>query len=299
MSSTAAMRDVPYYESAERSAPTLLFGLTSNEHVRFDMAKKSLQQLLNGVTVFGDYTVIGEGKDSPKNRYALCLCKCGAVKDVDVAKLRSGRSTCCKGCAAKSPKRITNLRHGMAGSAEYNAWSSMIDRCYREKSHNYQRYGGRGIKVCDRWKSSFDNFLSDMGLRPSPNHSIDRIDNDGDYRPDNCRWATPTQQQANRRVTRTAVYRGKEVPISELERKAGLPRGVMAARLDLGWSVERAMSEPGRNKRPTHFVFGEFLTTKQICERFGIERQAFNRRIRQGWAPEDAVNHYRKDRNDH
>lgn len=293
MNSPVAMRDVSYFESTDMGAPTPMIGLTISEHERFDMAKKSLQELLNGVTVFGDYTVIGEGKPSPKGRYALCLCKCGSTRDVDVSKLRSGRSTCCKECAAKSPKRITNLRHGMSGSAEYNAWASMIDRCYRENSHNYQRYGARGIAVCDEWRGSFEAFIRDMGCRPSSNHSLDRIDNDGDYEPANCRWATPKQQQANRRVTRTVVYGGREVPISELERKAGLARGVMAARLDLGWSVERAMSEPGRNKKPTHLVFGELLTTKQICEKFSIDRQSFNRRLRQGWTPEDAINHYR------
>src|SRR5690606_28020812 len=109
MNSPAAMRDVSYFESTDMGAPTPMIGLTNSEHERFDMAKKSLQQLLDGVTVFGDYTVIGEGKDSPKNRYALCLCKCGAVKDVDVAKLRSGRSTCCKECA-RSEEHTSELQ---------------------------------------------------------------------------------------------------------------------------------------------------------------------------------------------
>lgn len=257
------------------------------------MARKSLSEILGGRTVFGSYTVLGDGSPDPKNRRVLCRCSCGVEREVDAGKLRSGRSTCCKSCAAKSPDRITNLRHGMSKSSEYSAYRSMIKRCKNPEYHNYKDYGARGINVCSRWQESFESFINDMGLKPSREHSIDRVDNDGNYEPGNCRWALPVEQQANRRVTRKVVFGGEEVPVSILEKQAGLAKGVLSSRLDMGWSLERALSEPGRIKRPKYFVFGEEMSTKQICERFGIQRQSFNMRLRQGWSAEDAVIHYR------
>lgn len=258
------------------------------------MARKSLAELLGYKKVFGDYIVIGEGKKCSKGRYALCRCKCGTEKDVGVDKLRTGRSTCCKSCAAGSEKRITSLTHGMSGSPEYYAWISMMERCNNPKAHNFKRYGARGITVCESWAGSFEEFFSDMGLRPSKRHSLDRKDNDKGYYAENCRWALPVEQSANRDITRKVLLNGEMVPVSILEKKAGLAKGVLSYRLDAGWSLDRALSEPGLIKKPKHSVFGEMLSTKEICDKFGVERQSFNMRLRQGWHPEEAVNHYRK-----
>ena len=140
-------------------------------------------------------------------RYS-CQCDCGNSIDVTVPDLRSGNTVSC-GCWKIEATKRSNTTHGKSisvsrsgkATTEYHSWRGMIDRCTNERHISYKFYGARGIKVCDRWRSSFEDFLSDMGEKPSKLHSIDRINGDGDYSPDNCRWATGKQQFANQRVS--------------------------------------------------------------------------------------------------
>lgn len=114
-------------------------------------------------------------------------------------RLRDGDSLSC-GCARKY-EGINNPRyqHGLSHTQEYAAWLHAVQRCFNPSDASYRRYGGRGITVCDRWRDSFENFLADMGMKPSPELELERRDNDGNYEPDNCYWATRIQQQANKR----------------------------------------------------------------------------------------------------
>lgn len=126
-----------------------------------------------------------------------CRCDCGAYASVQGGLLRSGDTRSC-GCLQDETRRTMNLRHGMAGTRVYRIWSHMRRRCKDPRAIRWLQYGGRGIRVCERW-AQFENFFKDMGEPPTPTHSIDRIDVDGNYEPHNCRWATPKEQAANKR----------------------------------------------------------------------------------------------------
>lgn len=253
------------------------------------MARKSLAELLNWKSDFGDYKVIGEGKHCQKGRYALCRCKCGAIKDVGVDKLRTGRSTCCKDCAATSPKRVTSVTHGMSKTSEFSAWRSMIQRCHNPNSQQFYRYGGRGIYVCQEWLDCFEEFFEDMGKKPSSRHSLDRIDNNKGYEKGNCRWALPVEQSANRRVTLKTEVAGGLIATSMLASSVGLSPATLAARLKSGWRIDRAISEPALDKNPVHDVNGRMMKASEIETEYGVKRWNFNSRLRKGMTVLEAI----------
>lgn len=146
---------------------------------------------------FGKIVVIGvAGKDRYRNKLYACLCDCGSITSVKAANLRSGNTRSC-GCAIGEHISEAMLIHGASHSPTYRSWAAMWTRCTNPNYRNWHRYGGRGIRVCERWES-FANFLADMGERSSLMLTLDRIDPDGDYEPDNCRWATWSVQRLNR-----------------------------------------------------------------------------------------------------
>lgn len=147
---------------------------------------------------FGRWTVLKRDENkTTRDSYWLCQCSCGTTRSVVRQYLQDGTSQSC-GCLRA--ELLTS--HGMYKSPEYTAWYSLIQRCTNQNNPRYPSYGGRGIEVCERWQNSFIDFYDDMGPRPSKNHSIDRINNDGNYEPSNCRWTTRKVQQNNRRNSR-------------------------------------------------------------------------------------------------
>ena len=135
--------------------------------------------------------------------------------------------------------------HGLAGTSINDCYHSMKSRCYNKNDKDYALYGGRGIKVCKRWRDSFEAFFEDMGPKPSPKYSLDRYPNkDGDYEPGNCRWATWREQQNNRRNNRRLTLNGKTHTITQWERITGISNHTIRARIRMGWSVEKALTTP-------------------------------------------------------
>lgn len=135
----------------------------------------------------------------------------------------------------------------MKNSPEYTAWVNMRGRCLNPNNAGYKNYGGRGIMVCTRWKA-FTAFYADMGPRLLPSLTIDRINNDGDYEPGNCRWATQKQQRRNARSNHHLTFHGETMCMSEWEERLGMNPSVLSSRIRRGWNVERALTEPLHNR---------------------------------------------------
>lgn len=198
---------------------------------------------------FGRWTVLGPALKQGPHVCVLCACECGTVRVVQAPNLRSGRSVSC-GCFRREdpPRRFTT--HGGCGTPEYQVWEQMKARCLNPNHTYYYNYGGRGITVCARWRSSFAHFLQDMGSRPSPQHTLDRINNDGPYGPENCRWATRAQQSNNTRRNRLLTYKGETLTLAEWAERQGIPYKTLLARLHRDWSDEDALTKLVRRQRP-------------------------------------------------
>lgn len=192
---------------------------------------------------FTSLTVVGSaGVNKHHESLWECQCDCGRAVTVVASHLRRGSAKSC-GCYRLSLR--TTHGHSRKGqlTLTYRIWQHMRTRCYNPGDNRYSYYGARGIKVCDRW-NKFENFLEDMGECPVE-MSIDRINNDGDYEPGNCRWATRSEQMNNRTVSRAIEWLGETRTLTEWARRLEMPMKTLWARLYVcGWSVNRALSTP-------------------------------------------------------
>jgi len=195
---------------------------------------------------FGRLVVIQTRGVPGKPRSAVCRCDCGRITHVDRGKLRSGHTRSC-GCLKEDTSRARCFKHGGNGTREHRTWQSMLRRCETPTTPSFRYYGGRGIKVCARWHD-FAVFLADMGPRPAGT-SLDRINNDGDYEPGNCRWATPLIQSRNSRHNRILEFRGESHCVSEWAEILGVPPLRLMMRLHRGASIEETLTEPNRYGR--------------------------------------------------
>jgi len=178
----------------------------------------------------------------------ICYCDCGKKCTVKSSNIKSGVTSSC-GCFNREISSARAYKHGNATpgkvTSEYKAWDNMIRRCTKENHPSYYIYGGRGIKVSDSWLKSFENFINDMGTRPSKKHSIDRINNDGNYEPSNCRWATQKDQCRNRANTIYVFYKGNKTTLVECAENLGIKYSLLYDRFIKYQSIEEAILKCG------------------------------------------------------
>lgn len=197
---------------------------------------------------FGRLVAININRTGPKGALWFCRCDCGGGKIVRADSLRSGATRSC-GCLTRENKSIGNKTrtHGLSRTPLYQQWAAMLRRCENPNSTKYADYGGRGIKVCERWHS-FPNFLADMG-QPANGLELDRINNNGHYESANCRWVTRREQMQNTRANRVIEFNGERKTLTAWAKARDLTVGTLWSRLNTcDWSVEKALLTPGPKK---------------------------------------------------
>lgn len=238
--------------------------------------------------VFGNLTVIRYIGHRGRHRAWLCECKCG--NRIEVPTCGVPQKTSC-GCI----RNHGTWTHAMTGTPTWRTWQRMKARCVHRGSVGYKNYGGRGITMCSRWRDSFEAFLEDMGPRPAE-HSIDRIDSDGNYEPGNCRWATQREQSRNKRTSRFVTVEGLTLTYSEWSDRLGGNKNCVQARVARGWSEVDAVLIPLNHRRGnreprvrTITVDGLTLSIGEWADRIGATRTTIHARLTMGWSEADAV----------
>ena len=202
--------------------------------------------MVNGITV-----VMRAGNQAGKPAWK-CVCRCGAPFTTNSGPLRRGKAAGCAQCA-KAARIGFATKHGDLGSPEYVSYSAMKGRCGNPSDQRYSRYGGRGIKVCERWLDSYANFLEDMGRKPTRKHTLERIDLNGNYEPANCVWATLSEQANNRSNNTRIEISGRTQTMTQWARESGVNRTVILRRMKRGLSgpalIEKANQEAKNEHR--------------------------------------------------
>lgn len=263
--------------------------------------------------LFGRLSVLGDAKTSPPKW--LCRCQCGNEIFVSTSCLRSGNTTSC-GCLRIENVKKKNTKHGGSfRKSEYKSWYGMIQRCTNPEHHKYHLYGGRGITVCDRWLD-FKAFLEDMGPKPNSRLTIDRMDGNKGYTPNNCRWADAVTQNNNRSNTMAIYIDGRKMRLDELKRiyNSTLKTSVISRRIKRGWNLEDAFTKPlmpndkgvkfdekvkekireshAKSAKAKRFnIEGRMLTISEVIAIYGSEVDAntLYKRLSRGWSLEEAT----------
>lgn len=209
---------------------------------------------------FGRWTVVRFVENRKAKLMWQCRCDCGTERLVHGGNLRKGLTISC-GCHRNEVMSVIKRTHGASGykgkdrGPLYVTWSDIRRRCYTPSAINFQHYGGRGIKMCDRWKdgesgmTGYECFVADMGPKPSRRHTVERKDTNGDYGPSNCEWATRDAQARNKRNNRWVVFGGQRMIITDAIKASGIPPWTVHERLAAGWSEDRALTQPVRKRR--------------------------------------------------
>lgn len=231
---------------------------------------------------FNRWTVLSYAHTS-KRRMAFwnCRCECGTERVVDGQSLRNGRSKSC-GCwnlEVRSTEGGLTMRH----RGEYDVYRFMLRRCTDPENESYEGYGGRGITICDRWLESFTNFFEDMGPRPTPKHQLDRIDNNGNYCKENCRWTTKLVQANNTRTNKLIEYNGETKTLADWARQYGLTHDALQTRLSkYQWPIEKALTTKARPRLEGITYQGKTQTLIEWSKELGIHERTLRHRLKSG-----------------
>lgn len=221
----------------------------------------------------------------------VCVCACGVEKRISTSNLTLGKSRSC-GCLSAEITSALSRTHGLTQSRAYRIWAQMRGRCNLVTNHSYPHYGGRGIKVCERWEN-FENFLSDMG-HPPDGLTLDRTDNDGDYTPGNCKWKSRKEQSRNKRSNVLIEYQGKRLCISDVAEAISVAPQTLGKRIREGWPIDAAINHPvssGAKFDKLISFKGESLGLCQWAKKLGIHKSTLANRFRRGWTIERALTH--------
>lgn len=240
--------------------------------------------------VFGRLTVIAPRVAVIQKAYHhLCRCECGTEKLIMTSNLTLGKSKSC-GCLSREVTGRRASTHGMSKTPEYMTWSRMWRRCTCPSVERYPQYGGRGISVCDDW-GSFENFYRDMGPKPSPKHSIGRINNDGNYCKSNCRWETQEEQSSNTSTNVFLEHDGIRLTIAQWARRLGISANAIQQRQRVGMPIERIL-EPAHLSKRSITVDGVTKLTTEWMRDADIPISSFYHHQRKGMSKEDIVRKY-------
>lgn len=237
---------------------------------------------------YGKWTVIRLESEDRWRKDWLCRCECGLEKTVEGRLLRRGESKGCISCARKG-RGNSQYRHGHAAksntSKTYRSWRDMLKRCSNPKVPHYNNYGGRGISVCSRW-AKFENFLEDMGEKPFPTAQVDRIDVNGNYEPENCRWVTNRANANNRRNNVMLTLGEKTQSMAQWSSELNINYATLRDRKESGWSDFKALTTPVR-----YLGFTYKGVTKSVGDwavELGMNQNTLAGRLRRGWSIERA-----------
>lgn len=255
---------------------------------------RSMNNDLTGQTFFR-WTVLSRNYDTNSKGSAWnCICDpqhggCGTERVVLLTNLRSGMSRSC-GCLRDERVSDTQKTHGMSRTPIYIVWVNMKGRCLSPKDAKYKDYGGRGITICERWAESFENFYADVGDPPTPEHTIDRIDVNGNYTPENVKWSTKTEQAQNRRNNRPYTINGVTKLMCGWAKEYGINPGTLSHRIDVkGMTIEEALSAKVTRQDVTVEYLGRTWTVAQLAAEYKVKHNMIAQRLKRGWTVEQAL----------
>lgn len=214
---------------------------------------------------FGRLTVVGQFIKNQRTFFSV-VCDCGIKKDIVAFNIIMGKSMSC-GCLKKELLSKSLTTHGMSKSQEFASWKGMLARCYNKNTDSYKYYGGRGIKVSDDWINSFENFYKDMGKKPNKSFSIDRIDNNGNYCKENCRWASVSEQNRNTRANIKIMFNSESIILKDAAKLFDLPYSTMTGEIKNGVNPQESFDRrifaiyliaSVINKKYKYFFYSEF-----------------------------------------